>query len=73
MQMGGLTLKYDWLIKPSSVAYNEMRACQLTETNVPQKKIIIIIAFIILLYQKDNLTCTHLLDSQYFTNREFFL
>ena len=37
LQMGGWILKNCWLIKSSSMFSNEMRACHLTETNVPQK------------------------------------
>ena len=29
--MGGYILSNNWLIKPSSVVYNKLRACQLTE------------------------------------------
>ncbi len=37
-QTGGWTLRKGWLMKSSYMVYNELEACQPTETKVQQKK-----------------------------------
>ena len=41
LQMGGWILRNGWLIKPSSMVQNEMRACQLTKKAL-QKNLIVL-------------------------------
>ncbi len=39
---GWVDFEHDWLIKSSVITKDEMRACQLTRTNLPQKNVCLI-------------------------------